>query len=165
MQYIVLGTILTLVTLVHAPALKETQNVSHPIHTLTGVSNPFLDQTKGNGLTHEIKQLKDTMDKKKRVKKRVRGWMWLAFSIALAIINPLLLMSIPPLIGLIIYTAILSNPAQNILLFPICYVSAIAGAFIPYAVLTLYTLYAFCKGCTLLSQGYRRHRKYEVTSL
>lgn len=147
-------------TSVHAPELKTSKCVSHPLHDAAGVSSPFLDQTKGNGLAYELKMLKDSIDKKKRAKKRRHGWILLTLSIILMIIDPLLLIWIPPLIALSIISAF--NPIQTIILVPIFYGMVITTTVFVFPVCIVFTLYAFCKGCTLLAQGYGRRRKYQV---
>ncbi len=161
MKHIILMTIaLGLGTAVHAPTLKKSKRANHPLHNAAEVSNSFLDQTKGDGLVHELKMLKDTIDKKKkRTKKRIWGWIWLTLSLALCIIDPFIFL-LPPIIGLFIVAA--AHPIELIILAPIAYSAMITTALIVYPTCIIFTLYAFCKGCTLLAQGYGRRRKYRV---
>lgn len=152
---------LTFGTLVHAPTLKKEKRASHPLHNAAEVSNSFLDQTKGDGLVHELKVLKESMDQKKeRTKKRIWGWIWLTFSIALCIIDPLLLIWLPPLIAFSVLITI--NPLQSIALAPVFYGAMITSALFVYPACILFTFYAFCKGCTLLAQGYSRRRRCRI---
>ncbi len=146
-------------TSVHAPELKKSKCVSHPLHDAAGVSSPFLDQTKGNGLAYELKMLKDSIDKKKRAKKRRRGWQWIKIFFTSLLLHPLAILAA---IGALFIDCYLNFgnkivTAGEIIVF--------GTVFSTYAGFVIFTLYAFCKGCTLLAQGYGRRRKYQTIAL
>lgn len=77
MKYIVLIAIAICAgTSVHAPELKKSKRARHPLHDASGVTNPFINQTKGDGLRHELKRCKEIIEEKTRTRKRSRWSIW-----------------------------------------------------------------------------------------